>query len=130
MDNRSSTTSSTLDQVSLGLSGLCLVHCLFFPVIVAALPFFDQLSAGHFHVQMLAVVVPVSVIALSLGYRRHRNIAVLPFGALGMLLLIVGGTIVHDSYGLTADRVFTITGAVALAVTHYFNTRLSSHCRS
>jgi hypothetical protein len=130
MDNSSSSTSSALDQVAVGLSGLCLAHCLLLPLIIAVVPFFGHLGSGHFHLQMLAFVLPISAIALALGYRRHRQRAIIAWGTLGMLLLVVGGTLMHKNFGLTADRLFTIAGALTLAVVHYFNNRLTRHCRN
>jgi hypothetical protein len=130
MDNSTTSTSTTLDQAAVALSGLCLVHCLVMPFAVILLPFLHQFGAEHFHVQMLALVLPISIIALALGFRRHRNFAVIGWGTFGMLLLTVGGTLIHTHYGLAADRIFTIAGALTLAVAHYFNTRLARRCRS
>jgi hypothetical protein len=130
MDNSSSETSSVLDNTAVVLSGLCLVHCLLLPFIVGALPFLGQFGSGHLHLQMLVIVLPVSSIALALGFRKHENWHIIGWGSLGMLLLVVGGTIAHGYYGLMADRLFTIVGALMLAVTHYYNNRLSRGCRS
>jgi hypothetical protein len=127
MDNSSSESSRALDNTAVGLSGLCLAHCLLLPFIVGALPFFGQYGSGHFHLQMLLIVVPVSVVALALGFRKHKSEQVVAWGTLGMLLLVVGGTIAHSRYGLTADRLFTIVGALTLAVTHYYNNLFSRH---
>jgi len=112
------------------LSGLCLLHCLALPFLFVALPALTALSEGHLHAQMLLVAIPVSAVALSLGFRRHGNRYVLYCGILGMLLLVFGGTVAHSQYGIVADRAFTIAGALVLAVTHYFNSRLVRHCRS
>lgn len=130
MDNRSVNESDTLDQVAVALSGLCLLHCLFLPVVIVALPFLGQLDEGHLHVQMLLVVFPVSVFALALGFRRHKDIRILAWGVVGLLLLLVGGTLAHNLYGVVADRALTICGSVTLAVTHYWNSRLSRNCRA
>lgn len=112
------------------LSGLCLLHCLALPLVIASLPAVSEFSSGHIHAQMLIVAIPVSAVALAFGFRRHGNAYVILFGVLGMLLLIVGGTVVHSYYGLAADRTFTIAGALVLAVTHYFNSRQARHCRA
>jgi hypothetical protein len=129
MVNRSPESSKTLDNTAVALSSLCLAHCLLLPFIVGALPFFAQAGNGHFHLQMLAIVLPVSSIALALGYRTHQNWRILGWGALGMLLLVVGATVAHSRYGLMADRLFTIVGGLTLAVTHYRNNRLSRRHR-
>ena len=118
-----------LDTAAVMLSGLCLLHCLALPLLLVALPALATLSEGHLHTQMLLVAIPVSAVALGLGLRRHGSRYVLSFGILGMLLLLFGGTVAHFRYGIVADRTFTMAGALVLAVTHYFNSRLVRHCR-
>jgi MFS superfamily sulfate permease-like transporter len=124
MDN-SSARSAILDRMALALSGLCLLHCLLLPFLVAVLPFLGQFSDDHLHAELLIVVLPVSIIALILGYRRHRNIGVVAWGAAGLIVLTIGGTIAHSVYGLLLDRTMTVVGSITLAITHYRNFRLS-----
>jgi hypothetical protein len=128
MDNSSSSAGSVLDQVAVGLSGLCLAHCLLLPVVLAVSPLLNEFSADHLHLQMLVVVLPVSIAALTLGHRKHRNAVVVAWGSVGMAILVIGATIVHQHFGLVADRLFTIAGALTLAVVHYFNYRLARIC--
>ena len=128
MDNRSVKEPGTLDQVAVALSGLCLVHCLMLPFAIAILPFLAEVDEGHLHVQMLFVVLPVSGIALWLGYRRHGDRRIIIAGVAGLMLLVIGGTVAHNLYGLIADRSLTIMGSLVLAITHYRNSRLSRSC--
>jgi len=128
MDNRSVKEPGTLDQVAVALSGQCLVHCLMLPVAIAILPFLAEIDEGHLHVQMLFVVLPVSGIALWLGYRRHGDRRIIIAGAAGLILLVIGGTVAHNVYGLIADRSLTIMGSLVLAITHYRNSQQSRNC--
>lgn len=116
-----------LDTAAVGLSALCLIHCLALPLVVAGLPFLAQFAAGHLHAQMLVVVLPLSIVALGLGYRHHESRRILAGGIFGMLLLTLGATIAHQQLGLAADRAFTIAGALILATAHYFNSIRSRH---
>lgn len=127
MDDNSSISSSLLDKGAVALSSICLLHCLTLPLLIVVLPFLAQIGEDHFHVQMLVVVLPVSIIAFTLGHRRYRNKCVITWGVVGMLLLVIGGTITHSSYGIVADRVLTICGTLIIAAAHYFNNRLSHH---
>ncbi|RLA26337.1 MAG: MerC domain-containing protein [Gammaproteobacteria bacterium] len=129
MDNSSASQSDMLDKVAVALSGLCLLHCLLMPVIITALPFFGQFSARHLHAEILTIVLPISLIALSIGFRRHADKRVVGWGIAGLLLLIVGATLAHNMYGVVADRMLAITGSVILAAAHYRNSRLSRSCR-
>lgn len=121
MDQNSSKPSNWLDGAAVTLSALCLVHCLALPLIVAGLPFLTQYSQGHLHAQILVAVLPLSTLALALGFHRHRNGKILLGGASGMLLLIIGATVAHEQLGLTADRALTIAGSLTLATAHFFN---------
>lgn len=124
MDNSSGRTA-VLDRLAVGLSGLCLLHCLLLPFAVTILPFLGQFGDDHLHAEVLLVVVPVSLIALALGFRHHRRAGVIAGGVVGLGIMIVGGTIVHDAYGLAADRTLTVIGSLTLAFTHYRNFRLT-----
>lgn len=130
MDQNSSNSTDWLDGAAVVLSGLCLVHCLALPLIVAGLPFLAEFSEGHLHAQMLIVVLPLSVFALGIGFRRHRDRRVIAAGAIGMLLLTIGGTIAHDNYGIIADRTMTVLGAFTLATAHFYNSALARRCRN
>ncbi|MFQ6005389.1 MAG: MerC domain-containing protein [Woeseia sp.] len=127
MDDNYSGPAGWLDRASIALSGICLMHCLALPLMIALMPILAQFREGHFHVQLLVVVLPASVVAFMSGYRRHGSKGVIAWGVAGALLLVAGGTIAHDAYGIVADRALTICGALILAVAHYFNNRYSRH---
>jgi hypothetical protein len=131
MDQDTPNKTNWLDGTAVVLSALCLVHCLALPLIVIGVPFLAQFAEGHLHLQMLVVVLPLSTLALGIGYRRHRNSRILIGGIVGMLLLIIGATIAHAQLGLIADRAFTICGSLTLATAHYFNSiRAQAACDS
>lgn len=128
-DPNSANSTAWLDGAAVLLSALCLVHCLLLPFIVAGLPLLAQFYDGHLHAQMLVVVVPLSVVALGIGFRGHRNRRIVASGATGLLILIVGATIAHEYMGIFADRLLTIAGALVLAAAHYHNSILARRHR-
>jgi hypothetical protein len=130
MDQNSANSTDWLDGTAVALSALCLIHCLALPLIIAGAPFLAGFDESHLHAQMLIVVLPLSLFALSIGFQRHRNMRVVAAGAAGMLLLTIGGTIAHDQYGLLADRLLTVMGALTLATAHFYNSALSRRCRN
>jgi hypothetical protein len=80
---------------------------------------------------MLFVVIPVSVLAFVLGFHRHGRAVILAGGAVGLLLLTAGATVVHSRMGVVADQVFTVSAATILAFSHFYNSRYSKrHKRS
>lgn len=127
MDNRSRGQTELLDRTAVVLSGLCLMHCLMLPLLTAVLPILGQFGEGHLHLQMLFVVLPISLVAFTLGFRRHDNAAIVIGGIVGLTLLAVGGTIAHHHIGIVADRTLTVVGSLVLAIAHYQNSRLSRH---
>jgi hypothetical protein len=117
------------DRTAMQLSGLCILHCLALPLLILGTPLFAAISGSHWHAPMLLLVVPVSLFAIVMGYRRHGNKALLVFAALGLLLIVVGGTLAHNYIGPAADRTLTVAGSLVLAVVHWYNSRLIRHIR-
>lgn len=125
MDNRSSGRSGIFDHLAITMSGLCVVHCLLLPFVIVALPLLVQFDGNHFHLQMLVVIIPVSLIAFAYAYPRHRNKTIIAWGLAGIAIMCVGGTIAHANYGAIADTTLTIAGSIILATSHFFNNRLT-----
>ena len=114
------------DKTAIGLSFLCVLHCLLLPVVVALLPAAGILSFDDewFHRILLLFVLPVSAFALFIGVRRHRNMSVMAIGITGLLILVVGAAIGHDVFGETGERIVTLIGSVLVAISHLRNFRL------
>lgn len=119
-----------LDALAMLLSGLCLVHCLALPLLVAALPLAASslVADERFHQWLLLGAVPTSVIALGWGWRRHRAAVVAWLGIIGLMLMVFAAFGVHtgliDDHG---ERVLTVIGALALAIAHLRNYQLRHH---
>ena len=116
------------DKAAIGLSMACAVHCLAVPVLVVLLPavasfyLFDE----AFHLWMLVAVVPTSVVALTLGCRKHGSYAVLVPGLLGIATLCAAVWIGHDVLGEQGEKLLTVLGATMVAAGHLWNHRLCS----
>jgi len=131
MDRSTDKTPSSLpDHIAIGLSALCLLHCLALPALLLAVPLFQQFAADHYHAQMLVFVLPVSIVALTLGYQRHRQFAVVAWGATGLALLVLGATWAHSEVGPLADRLITVSASLILGWSHFANTRLGRRQRA
>ncbi len=117
------------DVSAVGLSSLCLVHCLMLPVVVSVYPATIALTLSDevFHVFMVLMAIPISVFALFFGCRSHRSYSVGLTGALGIGLLFMSAFLPHELAGETGERLLTVSGALSLSVSHILNFRL---CRS
>lgn len=114
-----------LDWLAIGASGLCLVHCLALPLLIAALPAFGGVAGGGLtHWVLLGVAVPVSVWALG-RERGADGFAALTVGGTGLALMAVG---VARFEGAPAERWLTVAGVVLVAVAHSLRWR-SRHRR-
>ncbi len=129
MPQTSAASAPDLDRVAVVLSGLCLVHCLALPVLLAALPFLGGFADSHWHLPMLAIALPVSIVAIVIGYRRHGNRAIVAGAAVAMGLLVLGATLGHAWLGPAADRALTVAGSLALAAVHWQNSLRLRRCR-
>lgn len=112
-----------LDRVAISTSALCAVHCLCLPILLSVLPalgatFFGQES---FHVVLLWLVIPLSVVALGMGCRKHKNWMVALLGVAGLSLLIIAAAFGHDFLGETGERIATLAGALFIGVGHFRN---------
>jgi len=92
-----------------------LLHCLITPILVTALPIASSSTMVEdllFHQLMLWVVLPTSFIALFLGCRKHKQLAIVGTGALGLSILVVVAFFGHDWFGITGEKIATTIGAM------------------
>jgi hypothetical protein len=115
--------SGTFDRLAIGLSGLCLVHCLASAVFVALLA-----SAGGMllnpmiHEVGLVFAIALGVVALGRGVLDHGFMMPSAVGGLG--LGVMAGSLGLPEGG--AGTVYTILGVAILALGHDLNRRAAS----
>ena len=116
-----------LDRLAILLSGVCLVHCLAIPVALLLGPTLGiWLAASEtlVHWVLLGLAAPLSVLALGMGFRRHRSRRVVAVGMAGLLLMLLG---VSHWFGSTAEAVLTMSGVVLVMWAHIRNALARSH---
>lgn len=121
--------SARLDTAAIALSGICLVHCLALPLVVTLLPLFGATLIDHetFHQLILVLVLPTSVIALGMGYKRHRNNRIAALGVIGAGALVAAAFALHALHAEPLERWVTVAGGITLAIAHIGNFRLCRH---
>jgi len=128
--------SFVFDKAAIGLSFLCAAHCLLLPVALVMLPSLAASIFGgeQFHQWMLAGVIPISLFALTLGCRLHRDLAIVFMSLSGMIMMVVAALFGHDLFGEVGEKVLTLLGASVLVLSHVRNQRLcrqsQCHCEN
>lgn len=116
------TVAKALDLSAIGLTALCVVHCLALPVMALALPFFAAWAAAEWvHVLFVVVAAPLALLAL-MDWPTRRPASWLAFAlAIGGLLLMAAGPL--QVIGAHWERPTTVVGGLLLAAAHIFNWR-------
>lgn len=114
---------SSLDQAAIGLSLACAVHCLLLPIALVMVPTLAASTVGdeHFHQWMLLAVVPTSLLALTMGCRRHRNLGVAVMGLSGLAILGFAALLGHALLGESGEKIASLLGASLISVSHFKN---------
>jgi hypothetical protein len=112
------------DRIAMGLSGLCVVHCVTTAVLLGLLA-----SAGGFlgkpiiHEVGLTLAMILGAIALGRGIREHGFVLPAVVGLTG--LAIMGYALSLHETGL--EPVYTIAGVMILALGHRLNLMAAEH---
>ncbi len=110
----------TLDRWAIGLSGLCLVHCLASAVLIAVLA-----SAGGLllspviHEVGLLLAIGLGIVALGRGVVQHGFMMPAAVGGLGLGVMAGALGMPHDG----SEVLYTIIGVAILALGHDLNRR-------
>ena len=114
-----------LDTAAVILSGICMLHCLALPVVLTIFPIFNValLDEQTFHLVMLIVILPISLVALTIGCTQHKDRLTIVFGATGLSVLMFTAVCGHEAFGFTGERIITSIGGLILASAHIQNYR-------
>ena len=110
--------TSRLDRIAMGLSGLCLVHCLATSVLLALLSAAGGfLGAPIIHEVGLTLAMIMGAIALGRGIIEHGYSMPSAVGGLGLGVMAGALTMLHDG----SEALYTIVGVGILALGHRLN---------
>ena len=107
-----------LDRIAIGLSGLCLVHCLGTAVALALLASAGgMLGAPIIHELGLSLAMLLGAVALGRGVLEHGYMLPVAVGSLGLGVMAGALQLPHDS----SETLFTLAGVSILALGHQLN---------
>jgi hypothetical protein len=112
----------TSDKFAISFSAICMIHCLFAPslIILSYSSLALTVESELIHKAILLLTIPVSIFAISLGYKNHSNNSIIFTGIAGLTILI-SALLVGESIGENAELILTILGSLMVITCHYRN---------
>lgn len=110
--------TTKLDRMAMGLSGLCLVHCLATTVVLALVASAGGFLGSHWiHEVGLSLAMVMGVVALGKGIREHGFAMPSAVGGLGLGVMAGALTMPHNG----SEALYTVIGVSILALGHRLN---------
>ena len=110
--------TSRLDRIAVGLSGLCLVHCLATAILLGVLASAGGiLGSPVIHEVGLTLAMGLGSIALVRGILEHGFMMPSAVGGLGLGVMAGALSRPHDG----TEALFTVVGVMILALGHRLN---------
>ena len=112
----------TSDKFAISFSAICMIHCLFAPslIVLSYSSLALTLESEIIHKAILLLTIPVSIFAISLGYKNHSNNSIIYTGIAGLTILI-SALLIGESIGENAELILTILGSLMVITCHYKN---------
>ena len=112
-----------LDRLAIGLSGLCMVHCVATTVLLAVLASAGgMLGAPWIHEVGLSLAMLLGTFALGRGILEHGFMMPSAVGGLGLGVMAGALSLGHGQ----TEALYTIIGVAILALGHDLNQRAAS----
>jgi hypothetical protein len=106
--------------MAIGLSGLCLVHCLASAILLAVVSAAGGLLFDpHIHEYGLVLAIGLGLVALGRGIVEHGFMMPAAVGGLGLGVMMGALSMPHNG----TEAVYTILGVAILALGHDLNRR-------
>ncbi|HVL29826.1 MAG TPA: MerC domain-containing protein [Sphingomicrobium sp.] len=111
-------STSRLDRIAIGLSGLCLVHCLASAVALAVLSAAGgYLGSPIIHEIGLTLAMIMGAVALGRGIVEHGYSMPSAVGGLGLGVMAGALSLPHDG----GEALYSVVGVAILALGHRLN---------
>ena len=110
-----------VDRSAVGLSALCLLHCLAGAIILSLLSISGSYLMTHeIHAIGLLLAMPLAVVGLWRGYLSHRRWRAPLIGGAGLAFMALALAAAH---GQLAEMSLTMVGVFLLGAAHMLNMR-------
>ena len=113
------------DKLAMSLSAICVIHCFFAPALLIfsfGISVFS-IDSELVHYLILMLALPISSLALIMGYRNHKTVYFLITGILGLSILMLAVIVGERLFGEIGEQVMTLIGSMLVAYSHFKNYR-------
>ena len=119
MHNTKESKPGFWDKVGMSLSGICAIHCLLVPVIVALIPLWPAFEEFHEYTHLIFFIAISPAVYLSLR-RRHQSpkITILLLAGLGVIFI---AWYFNQHLGEYGEAGITLIGSMLLITGHWLN---------
>ena len=116
------------DTAGIGVSMLCIAHCVATPLFAVLLPALELFERGT-HTAFALTILCLGLLAFVSGYRRHHRWDVLLLGATGFGMLAAGVVVPEGVMSEATEQGLTILGGTTLISAHLRNAYFCRLCR-
>lgn len=129
MKNKSITASVLWDRFGIGVSGVCAIHCLLFPVLISVLPLWSFAPVLHewAHPVFLVMLVPIVFFA---SRRSHYDRKITTLLIAGFFVVLIAWVFGHLWFGYLFETTGTLAGSILLTLGHWMNYRHHRTCKN
>jgi len=121
-------SASRIDTAAIGVSSMCVIHCLALPLLVSVSPYFSAVAEAEWvHKALVLAALPIIGAALLRSQPGSDRIIFAGFAFVGAAMLLAGA-FVHELHDW--EKLLTVFGALMLAGAHLFRWRCHASCRS
>ena len=116
-----------LDNFGLTISAACAIHCILLPILLILSPYIELtfFTSHGFHESLMYCILPTSVIAFTLGCKRHNDDMVKLGGICGIFVLLIA--IALHEFSEPLSIILTLFASSLLIFTHLRNRTLCSN---
>ncbi|HET6843173.1 MAG TPA: MerC domain-containing protein [Candidatus Angelobacter sp.] len=122
--------ASRLDHLGACISGICLVHCIAMPLLLAFAPAVAHFIPGDelFHRLLALLVVGAGLPSFWLGFHKHGRTVVVAAGLAGLAIVLFALAFGDSFHSHIAEVALTMTGSVVLTSAHLANRTFCRKC--
>ncbi len=115
------------DVLGMGLSGLCIIHCIVLPLVVLLYPAANFTENHLIHDLIFVLIVLAALLAFLPHAIKEKSYKLLVLPVIGVVLMIVSNSIFHHEKS-SINLILSLVGSLCLIVAHYKHFQAKNCC--